>query len=109
MEGGFPACDADPVDPTLERVKTAQNVSKGQGMIRFRMKNERVVVAIGATEVAVREEEDRTDLPGPIDKGSLQKTFDLDPHLSLLGGRDFRNRVKISIQESPLNKYSFTS
>jgi hypothetical protein len=83
MEGGLPACDANPIDPTPEGVKTAQNVLKGQGMVLFRMKNERVVVAIGTTEVAVRKEEDRTDLPGPIDKGGLQKTFDLDPHLSL--------------------------
>jgi hypothetical protein len=89
MEGWLPACDANPIDPTPERMKTAQNVFKGQGMILFRMKNERMIVAIGATEVAVRKEEDRTNLPHPIDKGGLQKTFNLDPHLSLLGGRDF--------------------
>ena len=83
VEGRLPACDANPVDPTPEGMETAQNFFNRQGMILFRMKNERMVVAIGATEVAVREEEDRTDLPGPIDKGGLQKTFNLDPHLSL--------------------------
>jgi hypothetical protein len=88
MEGRLPACDANPIDPTPERMKTPQNVFQRQGMILFRMENERMVVAIGAPEVAVREEKDRADLPGPIDKGGLQKTFNLDPHLSLLAGRD---------------------
>jgi hypothetical protein len=71
IESWLPTGDANPVDPTLERMETAQNLFKWDRLILFRMKNERMIVTIRAAEITGREEEDRTDLPSPIDKGGL--------------------------------------
>jgi hypothetical protein len=90
MKSRLSACDTNPIDPAFERVKAIQNVVQRNRMKVFRMKNKRVVMAIGTAEIAVRKKEDRTDLPTPIYKGGLQKTFDLSPHLSLLIERDLQ-------------------
>jgi hypothetical protein len=87
MNSRFSPCDTNPIDPAFERVEATQNVFQRDRMKLFRMKNERVVMAIGTAEIAVRKKEDRTNLPAPIYKRGLQKTFDLSPHLFLLGPR----------------------
>jgi len=71
MKGGLSACDANPVDPTLKRVEVTQNLFKRDRAIFFRMKNERVVMAVRTTEIAIRKEEHRADFPWPIHKGGL--------------------------------------
>jgi hypothetical protein len=71
MKSRLPPCNTNPIDPAFERVKATQNVFQRDRMKLFRMKNERVVMAIGTAEIAVRKKEDRTDLPTPIYKGGL--------------------------------------
>jgi hypothetical protein len=76
-QGGFSTRDADPVNPIPESAEAPQNVFNWDGRIPLRMKNEGVIVAVRASKVAASEEENRTELPWPIDKGSLQESFDL--------------------------------
>jgi hypothetical protein len=71
MKGGFSTCDTNPIDPTLKRVEATQNVFKRNRTILFRMKNERVVMAVRAAEIAIRKEEYRTDFSWPIHEGGL--------------------------------------
>jgi len=49
-------------------MKITQNLFNWNGSILLRMKNERVVMAIRTTEVAVGKEKHRTNLPRPIHK-----------------------------------------
>jgi len=63
MEGGFSACQADPIDPSLERFKAIENVSERDRFELLWMKDERMVMAVGTAEVAVGKEENRADLP----------------------------------------------
>jgi len=71
MKGRLSTCDTNPIDPTLKRVEATQNVFKRDRTILFRMKNERVVMAVRTAEIAIRKEEHRADFPWPIHKGGL--------------------------------------
>jgi hypothetical protein len=80
MEGWLSTRQANPINPIFIRTKVTQNVFKGNRSILVRVKNERVVMAVGATEVAMGKKKHRTDLSWPIRKGGLQKSFDLRHH-----------------------------
>jgi hypothetical protein len=71
MEGRFSACEADPINPILKRKEVSQNVIEWNRRISLWLKDERVVMAVRTAEIAVREEEDRTDFPWPIHKGGF--------------------------------------
>jgi hypothetical protein len=42
------------------------------------MEDERMVVAVRTAEITVGKEKHRAEFPWPIQKGSFQKSFDLD-------------------------------
>jgi hypothetical protein len=71
MEGRLSARDANPIDPALKRVEVTQNLFKRDRTKLFRMKNEGVVMAVRAAEIAMRKEEHRADFPWPIHEGGL--------------------------------------
>jgi hypothetical protein len=71
MEGRFSTCEADSIHPVSERKEMSQNVIEWNGRISLRLKNERVVMAIRTSEIAVGKEENRADFPWPIHKGSF--------------------------------------
>jgi ribonuclease PH len=80
LQGRLSTRDTNPVNPIPIRTKITQHLFDWNGSILLRMKNERVVMAVRTTEVAMGKEKHRTNLPRPIHKGSLQKTLDLGHH-----------------------------
>ena len=71
MKGRLSARDTNSVDPTLKRVEVTQNVFQRDRTVLFRMKNEGVIMAVRAAEIAIRKEEHRADFSWPIHKGGL--------------------------------------
>jgi hypothetical protein len=82
VQRGFSARQANPIHPTSEILEAMQNLVQGDRGVLLRLKDEGIVVTIRATEIAVRQEEHRADLPGPIDKRGFQESLDLDLHQS---------------------------
>jgi hypothetical protein len=78
----FSARQANPIHPTPEIFEAVQNLVQGDRGVLLRLKDERIVMTIRAAEIAVRQEEHRADLSGPIDKRRFQKSLDLDLHQS---------------------------
>jgi hypothetical protein len=71
MEGRLASGHTDAIHPSSERVKTLESVLERDGAVLFRMEDERMIMAVGASEIAAREKENRADLPRPIDKRRL--------------------------------------
>jgi hypothetical protein len=71
MEGWLSTRQANPINPIPIRTEVTQDVFNGNRRILLRVKNERVVVTVRATEVAMGEKKDGTDLSWPIYKGGL--------------------------------------
>jgi hypothetical protein len=78
MEGRLSPCQANAIDPITERDDTVQDALDGKGNVLLGGKNEGMVVAVKAAEVAVRKKEDGADFPRPVDKRGFQESFDLD-------------------------------
>jgi hypothetical protein len=80
VQGRLSTREANPINPISIRTKATQNLFHWNRRILVRLKNERVVVAVRTTEVAVGKKKHRADLPWPIQKGGLQKSLDLGHH-----------------------------
>jgi hypothetical protein len=71
VKGRLSARNANSIDPALKRVEVTQNLFKRDRTILFRMKNERMVMAVRAAEIAIRKEEHRAYFSWPIHKGGF--------------------------------------
>jgi hypothetical protein len=59
-------------------VKALEGALERDGAVLLRMEDQRMIMTVGASEIAVRKKENRADLPGPIDKRRLEKSLDFD-------------------------------
>ncbi len=71
MQSRLSAGEANPIDPTLKGMKTLEDFFWGYRSKLPGMKDEGMVMTVWTTEVAAGEEEDRTDFPRPVQKGSF--------------------------------------
>ena len=68
IEGGLASRKANAIDPLSKRGEAIQDAFEGKGGVLFGAKNEGVVMAVKAAEIAARKKEDGADLSRPVDE-----------------------------------------
>ena len=101
MKSGLSSRETNPIDPALKRTESAENGFERNRTIPLRIKDERMIMAVRTAEIAIRKEENGTNLPGPIDEGSFQKSFDLDVHIEFSGDRELMQTHKFLLPPTP--------
>ncbi len=71
MQSRLSAGEANPIYPTLKGAETLENFFQGYRSKLSGMKDEGMVMTVWTAEVAAGEEENRTDFPRPVYKGSF--------------------------------------
>jgi len=77
FQSGFPACNANPIDPAAKRFESAQHFFQWNGSVPLRMQDKRMIMAVRTAKIAAGQKEDGAEFSWPIQKGGFQESFDL--------------------------------
>jgi hypothetical protein len=77
FQGGFPTCNANPIDPAVKGLESVQHIFQWNGGVPFRVEDKTMIMAVRTAKIATRQKKDRAELSWPVQKGGFQKSFDL--------------------------------